>query len=413
VGELRFKAPQELDAWTGVYEAATIPYASMQNPNQNTFYKQEFHTNSENYDRPFGEDSLYMNIWTPANAPEDKLPVALWIHGGAYMEGHATEVEYDGAAYARRGVILVTIQYRLNVFGFLAHPWLVAEDKNGTAGNYGMLDQIAALNWVYDNIAAFGGDPKRITLMGQSAGAMSVQSLVSSPLTQGKIAGAIMQSGGGYENGLLTNMTLEKACLIGERFVARTHAKSLQELRQLSAEKLLESLTLFMRELYDPQKDFELVFQPNIDGYVLMNGYDALVRNGVLPRIPYLLGSNKNDIIVSPTDDSEGEESRLYAGCKKFSYQLENLQQNPAYVYFFTRDLPGDDVGAFHSAELWYMFGTWSRCWRPFSKADEALSERMLDAWASFVKNGNPSCASVENWRRCTQKDPYIMRFDI
>lgn len=415
VGELRFRAPQEPDAWEGVYEAVQIPYASMQTDNTNpeTFYEKEFHTNAKEYDRPFGEDSLYMNIWTPAKNPEERLPVALWIHGGAYMGGHATEMEFDGAEYARRGVILVSIQYRLNIFGFLAHPWLMEEDKNGSAGNYGMLDQIAALNWVRDNIAAFGGDPERITLMGQSAGAMSVQALLSSPLTEGKIAGAIMQSGGGYDNGLLSDLTLEKACMYGERFVARTGAKSLGELRQLPAEKLLETLVPFMHELYASGEGIGLVFLPNIDGHVLTDGYDALVREGRLPRIPCLLGSNKNDIFVDPADAAAGKESRLYAGCKAFSLQLERQQKNPAYIYYFTRELPGDGAGAFHSAELWYMFGTLGRCWRPLTGADEELSRKMLDAWTAFIKNGDPSCEGVENWKPYTEENPCIMRFDV
>lgn len=414
VGELRFKAPRETEPWEGVYEAVQIPCASMQtdDTNPDTFYVKEFHTNAEEYDRPFGEDSLYMNIWTPAEAPGDKLPVALWIHGGAYMGGHASEMEFDGAAYARRGIILVSVQYRLNIFGFLAHPWLLAEDENGSAGNYGMLDQIAALNWVYENIGAFGGDPEKITLMGQSAGAMSVQALLSSPLTRGKIAGAIMQSGGGCDNGLLSDLSLEKACGYGEKFVALTGAKSLEELRRIPAERLLETLVPFMHELYGSGEGIGLVFVPNIDGYVLTDGYDALVREGKLPKIPCLLGSNKNDIFVDPADAAAGKESRLYTGCKTFSLELEK-QQNPAYVYFFTRELPGDGAGAFHSAELWYMFGTLDRCWRPFEEEDRELSERMLDAWAAFIKRGDPSCDRAGSWRPYTKENPCIMRFDV
>lgn len=177
-------SPREPLPWEGVYHADTWPCRSMQGAGTGGFYDKEFYDEPE-YMTPLSEDSLYLNIWTPAKQAGEKLPVAFWIHGGAFMGGFGHEKEFDGAAYCKRGVILVTINYRLGPIGFLAHPWLSQEnEKNGgpaVSGNYGILDQIAALKWVRENIDVFGGDPDNITVFGQSAGCMSVQTLVSSP----------------------------------------------------------------------------------------------------------------------------------------------------------------------------------------------------------------------------------------
>ena len=191
VGELRWRAPQRHEGWEGVYHADHYPNRSMQQEHRDPFYDKEFYDIPER-ETPFSEDGLYLNIWTPAKEAGEKLPVAFWVHGGAFLGGNGYEKEFDGEAYCRRGVILVTINYRVGPFGFLARPWLSEEDENlggsGVSGNYGILDQIAALKWVRENIVAFGGNPENITVFGQSAGGESVYTLVSSPLTQGMIA---------------------------------------------------------------------------------------------------------------------------------------------------------------------------------------------------------------------------------
>ncbi|MBO5998733.1 MAG: carboxylesterase family protein, partial [Lachnospiraceae bacterium] len=219
VGERRWKAPERPDPWDGVLKADTFSAKVLQSEvtPQNPYHK-EFYEDPE-YLRPSDEDSLYLNIWTPKGAAADaKLPVAFWIHGGGFGGGYSSEIEFDGEAFAAQGVILVTINYRCGVCGFLAHPWLDAENEKGVSGNYGILDQIAALTWVYENIDAFGGDPANITVFGQSAGCMSTQVLVSSELTEGMIAKAILQSGCACEVPALDTQSLESMEKWGEKF---------------------------------------------------------------------------------------------------------------------------------------------------------------------------------------------------
>ncbi|MDO5443189.1 MAG: carboxylesterase family protein [Bacteroidia bacterium] len=195
VGDLRWKAPQPVTPWEGVRIADTFSAGAVQAPHDSSNpWTSEFYWN----DPEFSEGCLYLNVWTSApGKPDEKLPVAMWIHGGAYTGGWSWEPEFDGKVWAEKGVVMVTINYRLGIFGFMCHPLLAEESPEGVSGNYGILDQIAALKWVHNNIAAFGGDPDNITILGQSAGAGSVKTLVSSPLTEGLISKAIIQSGGG------------------------------------------------------------------------------------------------------------------------------------------------------------------------------------------------------------------------
>ena len=235
LGEGRFAAPQEPDSWEGIYEAEHFGSVAMQVPlDPASFYGKEFYQYPD-YMPARSEDCLYLNIWTPAGEAGEKLPVAFWIHGGAFLQGYSHEVEFDGEAYCRRGVVLVSINYRLGVFGFLAHPWLEEQAGQGgrrISGNYALLDQIAALRWVRENIAAFGGDPGNITVFGQSAGCMSVQALVSTPLTEDWIAKAIFQSASGYKSMMGTH-TMEEAKKAGEEFVELTGAADLEALRAI------------------------------------------------------------------------------------------------------------------------------------------------------------------------------------
>ena len=199
VGDLRFRRPQAHQPWPGVRPCREFGSSCMQaDLSAEGFYAKEF------YDvplPPLSEDCLYLNIWTPESATADsRLPVLFWIHGGAFLHGSGSEKEFDGEGFAKKGVILVTINYRVNAFGFFAHPDLEPETEEGVSGNYGILDQIFALQWVRENIGAFGGDPEKITIFGQSAGCMSVQAIISSPLAQGMLRGAILQSGGGLRS---------------------------------------------------------------------------------------------------------------------------------------------------------------------------------------------------------------------
>ena len=362
---------------------------------------------------PVSEDSLYLNIWTPAAEPGEKLPVAFWIHGGAFLGGCGSELEFDGEAWCQRGVILVTINYRVNAFGFLAHPWLSAENERGISGNYGILDQIAALQWVHDNIAAFGGDPSRITIFGQSAGSMSVQTLVSTELTGNMIHGAILQSAGGYDSGLNRDRTQAEAEEIGQTFVEACDVQSLAELRALPTDKLLTAAGALIAAAFQSGGGVPaLPFTPVIDGYLLKDGYNAIIDHALHKDIPYMIGSTRNDISVDPEKLAAGDPGRLYRGCINWSLKNEALGRKPSYVYYFTRPLPGDDQGAFHSSELWYMFGTLNRCWRPWEPCDHVLSEQMLNYWSNFVKHSDPNGENPAPWRPCRATDPHVQILD-
>lgn len=410
VGGLRWRAPQPPEPWAGEYDAAEFKSICWQ-PGQElgSFYSKEFYENPD-FMPPMDEDCLFLNVWTPAKAADEKLPVAFWIHGGAFMNGFGSELEFDGEAFCRNGVILVTINYRLGAFGFLCHPWLSAEDPRGSSGNYAILDQIAALQWVRENISAFGGDPDRITVFGQSAGSMSVQTLLSSPLTKGMMQGAVMQSASGYGSSFNRDVTMEEAAQRGRRFVGFCGADSLEALRALPAKDILRA---FKRLLHDCTKNGKgLPFSPVIDGYVLTEGYDTVIEKGRLPDIPYMIGSTKHDIGLTKEQQAAGEKGMLYHGCINWSLQNAKQGKRPSYVYYFTRELLGDDAGAFHSAELWYVFHTLQRSWRPKTDGDYKLADEMNRCWCDFAKSGNPNGGGTGDWLPYTEETPFIKVFD-
>ena len=404
VGDLRWRAPEPPEPFSGTYPAVEFKCKAVQEGNSSPPWDKDFY-DDPSYARPISEDCLYLNIWAPKNA--ENCPVAFWIHGGAFMGGSGAEKEFDGVEYCRRGVIFVSIQYRLGVFGFLAHPWLTEEA--GVSGNYGALDQIAALNWVYENIAAFGGDPDNITVFGQSAGAMSTQTLVSSPLTGGRIAKAILQSGGSYGVGLHRDMPLAEQEGYGKLFAEILDAKSLDDLRSRSTEEVNLAVRPFFEKAMPLARG--LFLTPTIDGRLLTGGYYELMDKGEIKDIPYMLGCTKDDI-MAPEGNVDPAETPLYRGSVAFSRKLTELGRKPAYVYAFTRDLPGDAQGAWHSAELWYMMGTLNRCWRPWTPEDYALSARMLDYWTNFMKTGDPNGANLPAWKPC-DADGFVMELNV
>lgn len=409
VGELRWKAPQPVKPWQGVLKCDKWGPASLQGGSgEGSFYWREFYQGGA---PQMSEDCLYLNVWKPAEAKMgDKLPVMVWIHGGAYQNGYGHEVEFDGSEYARRGVILVTLNYRLGVCGFLAHP-LLSEESGQGSGNFGLLDQLAALKWVQRNIEAFGGDAGCVTLFGQSAGAGSVQSLVSSPLAKGLIHRAIIQSGGGL-GGIITAKSLADAEAMGQGMVDEAGCTTLQEMRTLPAERFQEALMAYYRKQKAPF--IGLPWGPVIDGYLLTDTLNNVAYRGEALDIPYLIGYCSEDIAPETMRQS----------AVGWSLLQERLGRRPAYVYQFCRDLPGEDMpspqggfgdmkGAFHSAELWYVFGTLGRCWRPMTPGDYALSHRMVDYWTQFARTGDPNGEGLPRWNPCTKADPHVQALDV
>lgn len=277
VGDLRWKAPVPLEPWEGVYEADTFPPMCMQYDVKG-FYEKEYFSNPE-YMVSKSEDCLYLNIWTPKDIQDKSYPVVVWIHGGGFTNGFASEMEFDGEAYAKAGVILVSIQYRCGVFGFLGMDELRQEDPHGSTGNYSILDQLAALTFVNSHIKAFGGDPGNVTVMGQSAGAMSTQTLVSSQLTDGLIDKAILQSGASYDKGYNVDTSLEDACSYGhavfEAVKEMYKIDTLDEFRQLSFDEINHA-SVPVQKIWREKHDLGLIYVPVIDGYVLEDGYKAL-----------------------------------------------------------------------------------------------------------------------------------------
>lgn len=386
VGNLRWKAPQPVVAWQGVKVADKFGAPSVQRGRTaGSFYYKEFQPEPL---PPTSEDCLFLNVWTPAKAvghPEAKLPVAMWIHGGAFMGGCGDDVAFDGEAWAERGVILVTINYRLGMLGFFSHPELTAENGYGGSGNQGIYDQLAAIKWIRNNIKAFGGDPDQITVMGQSAGAASVKTLVSSPLTKGLISKAIIQSGGGlggFLSGGSSQTPLSTYDERGKQAMDAAGFDNLEKMRKATVEEL-SAVRVGMGGTHP-------------DGNLVTMSFDEAAHTGKLLDIPYLIGSNGNDM------------GDMRASINDFCALRSQQSSQPAYQYYFDRKLPGDEEGAFHSAELWYMFHTLGRSWRPMTQHDYDLSDKMMDYWTNFAKYGNPNGKGIDGpWKASTAENPY------
>ena len=432
VGELRWRPPQPAARWEGVRDCARPgPRCPQLGVGKGSFYEKEFYPVEE----PMDEDCLYLNVWTPAQSPDEKLPVMFWVHGGVFLSGYGHSAHFDGEPYARQGVILVTINYRLNIFGWMVHPELDAESEHGVSGNYGLLDQIAALAWTRRNIAAFGGDPDRITIAGQSAGAMSIQTLLTTPLTEGMVNGAIMQSGGGVTP------------FPDTRYPALAQAEADTDLSLLGVGSIAEARELSWKELLDrwaaSMPGPGLQRTPVLDSWALPRSLDEAARTGDYRHVPCLIGcTSREGVPASPTfpmwkelmyaeygpEKAEaflalhnGEEGyRDYslnhhftdhgrASAEAWALLHEKQGTGPVYVYWLDRELPGDDRGPFHAADLWYVFKTFMRSWRPWTGKDYELAAACCTYWAEFVKTGVPGGPGLPEWTPYTAECPRTM----
>ena len=394
VGDLRWKEPQPVIPWEGVKTADKYGDAASQITwDPQSFYGREWRASGS---VPFSEDCLYLNIWTPAAGKTGKkLPVAMWIHGGGYREGFAYEPEMDGGEdWATRGVILVQVTYRLGILGFLSHPLLTAESAHGVSGNYGLFDQVAALKWIHNNIEQFGGDPNNITIFGQSAGAGSVQSLCASPLSKNLISQAISMSGGGL-NTSRPGTLLDTAQVANKKMMDFFQKTTLAEMRALSFEELLNISTRYA----DTTKK-RIMMGPVVDGYLLNGTFSTTALANEIADIPYMIGFTANDM----NDATQA--------VKDFCALRAEKSSKPVYAYLFARPLPGDDNGAWHSCDLWYVFHSFRHSWRPFTKGDEALSNQIVDYWTNFAKYGDPNGKAESLWTPYTAELPKFMIFD-
>jgi para-nitrobenzyl esterase len=419
VGDLRWKAPQPVTPWTDVKACTEFAKSPVQGkPNEFGVYTREFLIKDE----PLSEDCLYLNVWTGAKAPTEKRPVIVWIYGGGFVSGGTNVPIYDGEALAKKGVILVSVPYRVGIFGFFAHPELTKESPNHTSGNYGLLDLVAALKWVQKNISAFGGDPNNVTIAGQSAGSMNVNYLVASPLGKGLFQRAIAESGAHMLPGPGSGTSLAQAEKSGVEAAKVLNTNSLAGLRKLSAYDLLKQNN----------------FRPIIDGYFLQQAPPEIFAANKENQVPLLTGWNEDDAFVGKLKnaadykagmqkrygdkaaevlklypagtDAEAETSQIRIsrdmifGVQNYCWVNVQSAKNKAkvYLYRFTRRVPATEdfkrYGAFHTGEVAYVFNDLKFLNRPFEPVDQQLADTMSSYWVNFAKNGNPNGNGLPEW---------------
>ncbi|WP_449301450.1 carboxylesterase/lipase family protein [Pontibacter toksunensis] len=448
VGELRWREPQPVQNWKGVRSAKQFGPRAMQ---QAVFGDMGFRSNG------MSEDALYLNVWTPSKSDKERLPVLVYFYGGGFVAGDGSEARYDGESMAQKGIVAVTVNYRLGVFGFLAHPELTKESPHNSSGNYGYMDQNAALRWVQQNIAAFGGDPSKVTIAGESAGSISVSAQMASPLSKNLIARAIGESGA-LVNSSLDPVPLSEAEEKGVKFASSIGANSLAELRAMPAEQLLEAAG----------KVGMGRFVPTIDGYFFPKSPVAIYAAGEQAKVPLLAGWNSEEmtymflmgqekptvenykktvqklygekaddvlkVYPASTDEEALQAATDLAGDRFIAYSTwkwmdlhSQTSGEPVYRYLFSRPRPpmiakmgnasaglaGGVVkeedpnavkrpparGAVHSAEIEYAMGNLAHnkvyAWTP---EDYKVSEVMQNYFANFIKTGNPNGKGLPQW---------------
>ena len=407
VGELRWRAPEEPEKWDGIrlcdrYGDACAQFDRWSSATDDVTDDDEHpYINIENYPYPphMSEDCLYLNIYTPADSKEDKLPVMIYIHGGGLQQWYGSDYEYCGDNFCKNGCVLVSVTYRLNIFGFFVHPELARESGHDASGNYGIMDQIQALRWVYENIEGFGGDPDNITVFGQSAGGRCSLALACSPLSRDMVRRISVQSAGGIGS-IMAEFSREKQEKMGLELMQSLNCSSIDEMRQLKWE--------ILRDANDKLGFFD-GFNLYTDGYVIPQDIDRTLYEGSF---------NDIDIIIGCTIDEGANEKKPMFGSNLVSQsmalgirQSENGRK-PVYMYVFARQQPGDDAGVPHSCDNRYQFGTLDGSWRPYDEDDWKLSETMQKYWAQFARTGDPNQPGLPEWKPFTAEERLAMRLD-
>lgn len=431
VGELRWHAPEPPRAWKGVRDGTQFAPSCMQPVHSGDFlpWTKEFLVHGA-----VSEDCLYLNVWTPKARAGANLPVVVYVPGGGFVEGSGSVPIYDGTNLASTGVVVVTINYRLGVFGFLAYPELTAESEHHSSGDYGLLDQIAALQWVKSNIRAFGGNPNDVTVWGQSAGAMSVGALLVSPVAKGWFERAMADSGVGSASLHLPD--LKAAEQQGQRFADAHHAADLKALRAIPAAALLPGPTEHLR------------FMPVIDGWVLPGAPSALNKTAAGSDVPVIAGYQANDSMLftrpirSKADydawagrygTMAAEFKRLYPGDSVDDLRKAVMESNrdrdrvslylwakdrmdhrksPVFTYYFDRAIPWPqhpEFGAFHSGELPYFFRNLKLMDRPWEPVDHEVAHTASAYLKAFAASGNPNAPGLVHWPAVNPADAQTM----
>ena len=441
VGNLRWQPPAPVRRWEGVRKADKYAAPCMQIPITALTGVSALELN-ERVRLPAApsEDCLTLNVWSPAKSSSDRLPVMFWIHGGGLYAGSPGVPRTEGGALAAKGVVLVSVNYRLGVFGFLAHPELTRESDHRSSGNYGLLDQLAALRWVSKNIAAFGGDPNNVTIFGESAGAWSVNVLVASPIAKGLFRRAIGQSGALFAGSrqVLSGQLrpLAEAEQAGLKFALALGAKSLSELRSKSADEILKA---------PGSQDSRGV---TIDGWLLPDSPERIFETGRQNDVPILIGSNDDEgaafgqavpsveawrrraselfggkagdflkLYPASTDEEARKSSTTFFGDAAFGLQMRRwarLQsrtgKSPAYLYSFNRASPDAECRcATHASEIVYVFRTVFSSARPFQNVDRQVSDAISSYWVNFAKTGNPNGTGLPQWPVYSPKNDVVL----
>jgi para-nitrobenzyl esterase len=440
IRDFRWRAPQPPMAWQGSRPADKFAPACMQIPIVVPALGMEA--------VPTSEDCLYLNVWTPAKSPKDHLAVMVWIYGGGFTAGATSISSYNGENLAKRGVVLVSVAYRVGPFGFFAHPELTAE-QGGHSGNYGLLDQIAGLQWVKRNIAAFGGDPHRVTIFGESAGGISVSMLAASPLAKGLFQGAISESGGNFASARSANeggenmFSLATAEHNGVAFLSKLGGSSIADARKLPAETIMKNVAPGLGGSW-----------PDFDGYVLLGDQYKLYEAGHYNDTPILIGSNSDEgALFVATATAAAVQSSIRSGYgdyadKVFSvypagtdtealrsardmfrdtafawptWAWARLQsrtgKGKVYVYYFSHRPPYPDApqfkswGAAHGGEISFVFGNFSATMSP-SAEDKAVSDQISSYWVNFAKTSNPNGPDLPAWPAFTEANQQVVNLN-